>query len=144
MSLDDVQAAREQAIGDLALKFRGPDPKERALARGERRSSRQRAGTKRWQQIAEAKQGPCRVCGAPGPNQLHHIVSRAQLGADTESNISPLCAVDHAAVTRREAAACRALIESLTDEEYSYAVTKGGEDFFERAYGLTYERGGGA
>lgn len=117
-----------------------PYPKESSLVRGQRRSSRQRAGTKRWQQIAEAKQGPCRVCGAPGPNQLHHIVSRAQLGADTEANIAPLCAVCHKAVTERDRAACRALIESLDDAEYSYALHKGGEDFFERAYRLVYSR----
>jgi len=29
---------------------------------------------------------------------------------------------------------------SLTDAEYAYAVTKAGEDVWERAYGLVYTR----
>lgn len=117
-----------------------PYPKESSLVRGQRRSSRQRAGTKRWAQIAESKQGPCRTCNAAGPSQLHHIIRRSQGGADTESNVVPLCPICHMAIEAHDAAVSRALVESLTDAEYSFAIHHGGEGFFERAYGLRYTR----
>lgn len=114
--------------------------KDQALARGERRYRRKIASPKRWQAISDAKQGPCRVCQAPPPNQLHHTLSRAQGGSDTESAIVPLCAHCHRLVEDREPAACRALLVSLTDAEYSWLVEVGGEDVMSRRYGLTYER----
>lgn len=117
-----------------------PHSKETALARQERRYKRQVASPKRWQAIADSKQGPCRVCAAPAPNELHHIVSRAQGGSDTESNIMPLCRTCHGLVEHRDPGACRLLVESLTDAEYSYAVHRGGEGFLERRYGIRYER----
>lgn len=117
-----------------------PYPKDRQLARGERRYTRKVASAKRWQQIADAKQGICRCCPVPPPNQLHHVVSRAHGGADTEANIVPLCDICHDQVTRRNKQACVRLVASLTDAEYAYAVEHGGEDFFERAYGLEYSR----
>lgn len=119
-----------------------PYPKTRQLARGERRYTRKIASPKRWQAIADAKQGPCRTgCGAQGPNELHHIVSRGNSGADTESNITPLCTDCHALVTGRDGKTIRAFVANLSNEEYAYAVEHGGEDFFERAYGLVYTRG---
>ena len=127
-----------------------PYPKSAQLARGERRYRRKVASPKRWQAIIQAKQGPCRVCNDPGSNghlygriQFHHVVSRAQGGDDVQDNIVPLCPTCHVFVTCRMPESVRLLLASLDDAEYSYAVTKAGEDFFERAYGLRYERAGG-
>lgn len=118
-----------------------PFSKEQQLARKERRYTRKVASPKRWQAIADSKQGPCRTgCGAPAPNELHHIVSRANSGADTESNIAPLCSDCHGRITRRDAPTIRSFVANLTNEEYAYAIEHGGEDFFERAYGLVYTR----
>lgn len=117
-----------------------PYPKTAQLARKERRYRRQVASPKRWAAIADAKQGPCRCCAAPAPSQLHHIVSRAHGGSDSESNIAPLCAFCHGKITSRDQETTRVFLGSLTDHEYAYAVQQGGEDFFERAYGLRYAR----
>jgi hypothetical protein len=35
---------------------------------------------------------------------------------------------------------CRLLLSRLSDAEYSYMVSKGGDDYAERAYGISYER----
>ena len=117
-----------------------PFSKEQQLARGERRYHRKVASPKRWQAIADAKQGLCIVCGAAPPNELHHIVSRAQNGADTESNIVPLCQSCHSEVTRRNPHVVEAFVAALDGAEYAYAVEHGGEGFFERAYGLRFAR----
>jgi hypothetical protein len=34
----------------------------------------------------------------------------------------------------------RAVVETLTDAEYAYAILRGGESFFERCYGIRYTR----
>jgi hypothetical protein len=121
-----------------------PLPKSAQLARGARRYRRKVASPKRWAQIIDAKQGPCRVCGGTSDISYHHLVPRSMGGSDTSSNIVPLCGDgtrgDHARVEQRDEAACRALVLSLTDDEYSYCVEKAGEGFFERKYGIRYER----
>lgn len=116
-----------------------PYSKERQLGRGPKKQSRQKAGKRRWEEIAEHKQGPCRIClGAP-PNELHHLVPRgAGLGADTEANIVPLCRECHRRVTNYDREACALLRLSLTDAEYSYAVEKLGEGRFEARYPVYY------
>jgi 5-methylcytosine-specific restriction endonuclease McrA len=125
-----------------------PHTKDKQLARGERRYRRKIASAQEWQRIADAKRGPCRVCTDPASNgsrfgliQFHHIVPRSPwAGDDVADNIAPLCPGCHEDVTRRDGWACRALIESLTDAEYAYAVQKSGESFFVRAYGIEYKR----
>lgn len=117
-----------------------PFSKQQQTSRSERRYKRKVASPKQWQAIAAAKQGPCRVCGEPPPNELHHIFSRAQGGSDVESNIAPLCHDCHGLITRRNQAPIKAFLSTLTDDEYAYVVEHGGEDFFERAYGLRYDR----
>lgn len=124
-----------------------PRPKSAQLARGQRRYRRKVAGPKQWQAIIAAKQGPCRVCVNPRGNghdvanvQLHHVVSREDFGDDVADNIVPIHEDCHALVTRRAFGACFALLVSLSDAEYAYAVTKAGEDYFERAYGVRYTR----
>ena len=118
-----------------------PDWKEQQLARGPKKPSRRRAGAKRWAEIAEKKQGPCRVCGgyALGGNQLHHLVSRAKLGSDCESNIVPLCGECHRRVTAYDREACAMLRRNLTDAEYAYANEILGEGRFEAIYPVRYE-----
>lgn len=125
--------------GDLDLPAR-PYPKSTQLVRGQRRYHRKVASARRWQQIIDAKGSVCRSCNAPPPNQLHHLIPRAQGGSDTESNIIPLCQECHGLVTRNDADTIRAMLASLSDDEYAYAIEHGGESFFERSYGLKYDR----
>jgi hypothetical protein len=119
-----------------------PFPKAVQLARGERRYRRKVASAKQWQAISAAKMGPCRVCWNRLPTfmQLHHLVSREDHGDDVADNLVPVCSECHDAVTRRVETICRLLLSRLSDAEYSYMVSKGGEDYAERAYGISYER----
>jgi 5-methylcytosine-specific restriction endonuclease McrA len=124
-----------------------PDPKARTLARGPRRYRRKVASPKQWQAIQAEKIGPCRVCVLPGGNgyglgfiHFHHVVSREDHGDDVADNLVPLHDVCHALVTKRDHYACAALLARLTDAEYAYAIERGGEGYFERAYGVRYER----
>lgn len=124
-----------------------PDPKARTLARGPRRYRRKVASPKQWQAIQAAKIGPCRVCGAAMSNgilhgliQLHHVVSRQDGGDDVADNIVPLDPDCHAMVTARVSKYSHALLTSLSDAEYAYAIQRGGEGYFERAYGVEYSR----
>lgn len=126
--------------GDLARDEVTPHTKETQLARQTKRYHRKVASPKRWESIADAKQGPCRVCQAPAPNELHHLIPRSQGGSDTESNIVPLCREHHASIEARNAVDGRRLAESLTDTEYAFVVDTYGEDFFERRLGVKYER----
>ena len=127
-----------------------PYPKEKQLARGERRYRRKVASPKQWQAIIQAKRGPCRVCGYGGRpdyelfmyggREYHHIVSRAHGGDDVADNIVPTHQSCHADVTRRFRPAVEALLGNLTDAEYAYMIERGGEDSPERAYGIEYSR----
>lgn len=117
-----------------------PYSKDSQLARSTRRYVRRVASPKRWEAIADARQGPCLVCGNRPPNELHHLIARSQGGSDTEGNIVPLCRRCHLHVEERRPAACRMLAAALDDLSYAYVVEHGGENFFERRLGITYER----
>jgi 5-methylcytosine-specific restriction endonuclease McrA len=124
-----------------------PYPKAQQLARGAKRYRRKIAGPKAWQAITAAKIGPCRVCVQPSGNghgfntvELHHVLPRDLGGDDVAENIAPVCRACHLLLTVRDPEASRALCASLTDAEYAYAVTKFGENIFERVYGIEYER----
>lgn len=124
-----------------------PYPKSKQLARGERRYRRKVASAKQWQKIAADKIGPCRCCGSVMENgrlyglvEFHHIVARVHGGDDVADNIAPVCPDCHALVTMRNRETSATLLASLTDAEYAYVIGKGGEDYFERAYGLRYTR----
>lgn len=117
-----------------------PYSKEMQLARAERRYTRKVASPKRWAAIADAKQGPCRVTGAPPPNELAHIIARSQGGPDVAWNIVPLSREAHARFDQRDPETCRAVLESLTDEEYAGLVEFAGEQVFERRFGIRFER----
>lgn len=120
-----------------------PFPKSKQLARGERRYRRKVASPKQWQAISAAKMGPCRVCANAGSytaHLLHHIVFREDGGDDIADNIVPLCAGCHNGIHLREPAHGRLLLSRLSDAEYSYMIGKGGEDYPERAYGISYGR----
>ena len=93
-----------------------PYSKAQQLARGERRYRRKVASPKQW------------------------LIPRDFGGDDVADNIVPLCQHDHDMVTRREPEHVRALLSSLSDAEYAYAVGKAGEDWAERIYGLRYSR----
>ncbi len=117
-----------------------PYPKSSQLARGERRYRRKIAGPKRWAALRSEKLGPCRVCGDSDPRELHHVVPRDFHGDDLADNLVPLCAGCHRRVTANELAPCRVFCSNLTDAEYAYAVTKLGEQVWERVYGIEYQR----
>ena len=120
-----------------------PYPKEKQLARGQKRYRRKVASGKRWQQLWDEKRGPCRICGDTVSSlmELHHLVFRSHFGDDTADNLVPLCHGCHCAITlRRSEAAAKRLMLSLSDAEYSYMVQRGGEDYPERAYGIEYAR----
>src|SRR4051794_8813546 len=99
------QGRRVSPLEGDALPFQKPQQ----LSRGPKKRGRQKASKRRWEETAAKKSGPCRVCGGNPPNELHHIVSRAQGGPDTEANIVPLCSEDHGRITAYDRAACAAL-----------------------------------
>lgn len=129
-----------------------PYPKTVQLARKERRYRRKVASPKQWQAILAAKQGPCRLCSAPPPSQMHHLIPRDRGGSDVAENIVPLCAKCHGLVEARDKTACQRLVASTwlnqpspgerggALDEYSYACEHYGNDWPERVYGLRYER----
>lgn len=117
-----------------------PYSKDQQLSRGEKRYHRKVAGPKRWQQIVDSKQGPCRVCGAPPPNDPAHIIGRGQGGPDSEWNVLPLCREHHSQFDAREPKVCRAVCETLNDREYAGLIAFAGENVFERRFGIRYER----
>lgn len=124
-----------------------PFPKSKQLARGTRRRPRFRANQAQWEVLHRTKIGPCRVCQSATSNgrlhsdiQLHHIVPRSQGGDDYADNLVPLCGDCHRLIHARDGVAVLLLIAKLTDAEYAYAITKCGEGFFERAYGIEAQR----
>lgn len=133
--------------GDLHRAEVQPFPKATQLARKERRYRRKVASPKQWAAIHASKQGPCRCCGAPPPNTLHHVIPRDRFGDDVAENLVPVCWSCHDLIERRDPAACRTLVESLwrdgqepgprggPTDEYSYAAAKD-ERFAESIYGV--------
>ena len=127
-----------------------PDPKSRTLARGERRYRRKVASPKQWAAFRAAKLDgqACRVCSTYGgarfaadkAEQLHHVVARAHGGDDVMDNLVGICWEHHALITQRYHSACALLLSQLSDAEYSYMIQRGGEDYPERAYGVSYAR----
>lgn len=117
-----------------------PFPKVVQLARGTGRYRRRVASPKQWAAIREAKLDRCRVCGNLGGLHLHHLVPRDWHGDDLADNLVPLCSYCHPQVTMLREHAVHALLTSLSDAEYAYAVGKAGEAAFERIYGLRYAR----
>src|SRR5215469_14861279 len=62
-----------------------PFPKSEQLARGPKRQRRIVATKEEWAAIAEAKQGPCRICRRAESNgsvhttiEFHHLIRRSQ------------------------------------------------------------------
>lgn len=126
-----------------------PFPKSAQLARGPKRYRRKVATPKQWQAIQAAKCRECRVCSAnPIHNGVtidpHHLVPRSapHFGDDLRENIVGLCRPCHEGVTLREPAHCRLMLTRLSDAEYTYAISRAGEDFAERVYGIEYDRRG--
>lgn len=125
----------------MALGEPKPFPKQAQLARTAKRYKRKVASAKRWQQIFEAKQGPCRVCAAPPPNQMAHLVSRAHGGSDTEANVVPLCQDCHRLFDGYDQETCEQVAASLTDAEYALCVERLSEGGWERRFRVRFKRG---
>lgn len=117
-----------------------PYSKETQLARQTKRYHRKKATKGQWATIAAEKQGPCRVTGAAPPNQLAHLISRAQGGPDEAWNIVPLSLEAHARFDGGDPETCRLVAESLTDEEYSRLIEFAGESVFETRFKIRYSR----
>ncbi len=123
-----------------------PFPKSSQLARGERRYRRKVASPKQWAAIRAAKLTSCRVCDSRGPVavrgllELHHVIPRDRGGDDLADNLVCVCHHCHALITSGDRVAGALLVSALDDAEYAYAVEKGGEQVFERVYGITYTR----
>lgn len=119
-----------------------PFSKESQLRPGrERRRGRIVATYSEWQTIREEKRGPCRCCGYTRSRMnLHHLISRAQLGDDVPDNCVPLCGSGtegcHESVHMRKPIALQLLAASLTDAEYAYVVGKLGEGGMARLFGV--------
>jgi hypothetical protein len=117
-----------------------PYPKSAQLARRDRKYTRKVASPKRWQQIIDAKQGPCRVCQMPAPNEMAHLIPRSRGGHDTNWNIIPLCRDCHALFDQYDRDTCLAIVDSLTDDEYAGLVQNQGEQVFEQRFKVDYTR----
>lgn len=120
-----------------------PYPKAVQLAAHRSKPYRRKvASRKQWEALRAEKGSACRVCKQTNPAllQLHHLVHRDDRGDDVADNLVPLCADCHRGVHLREPAHCRLLLSRLLDGEYAYMVTRGGEDYGERVYGVSYER----
>lgn len=68
------------------------------------------------------------------------MAAMGRRAAEPESSVTLTRNAKGVAQFEREPFACRALVESLTDAEYAYCIGKSGESFFERAYGVRYQR----
>lgn len=118
-----------------------PYSKEQQLEVTPKPYRRRVSSRKGWEQLYDAKGGPCRVCTKhTSLIVLHHVVFREDGGDDLPENLVPLCHDDHAAIHNRAPAIARLLLARLSDAEYAYMVERGGEDYAERVYGVEYER----
>ncbi len=120
-----------------------PFPKTKQLGRpktSEPRKFRAVANAKHWSKLHAAKQGPCRICGRPPRNSLHHLVPRSLGGDDTYANLVPLCGSGttgcHGLIEARNPVALASLALLLDDNEYAYIVGKLGENATERLFGV--------
>lgn len=78
---------------------------------GSRRRERTMSGSRqqrRAQAVMRLHDGICHVCGHPGSDEVDHVVSLAEGGADTMDNLRPIHAVPcHVVKTAAEAARAR-------------------------------------
>ena len=129
---------------DLTV-FKGPVPKPGASVGGIGRPKRKRPTKTSPERVAEIrakKCESCRLCGATGNVNAHHLIPRGMggtIGGEwTESNVVGLCGSGttgcHGLIEARDPAATYLLRASLTDAEYAYVVGKAGEGWLERRY----------
>jgi 5-methylcytosine-specific restriction endonuclease McrA len=101
------------------------------------------ASPARKAEIHAKKCRECRLCGTTFCVNAHHLIPRSLGGIWTESNIVGLCGSGttgcHGLVEARNRTACHVLRTTLTDAEYSYLVSKKGEDWLERYYPAVWE-----
>src|SRR5690348_10221180 len=93
------------------------------------------ASPTQWFALRAEKDGPCRVCGSPPPNELHHIVARSRRGDDLAENLAPVCVGCHDLIERRNGYALRRLHDSLTEAERTYCAAKLGGNALLRIFG---------
>jgi 5-methylcytosine-specific restriction endonuclease McrA len=118
-----------------------PYPKDVQLAHTPKPYRRVVRSRKGWEKLYAEKGGTCRVCSKRSSLiVLHHLVKRSDGGDDVPDNLVPVCHDDHAALHNRAPAIARLLLSRLSDAEYAYMFTRGGEDYAERVYGVSYER----
>jgi hypothetical protein len=137
--------------GDLAGDVT-PFPKTIQTARRTKKYRRKVASSKQWAGLIAERQGPCRLCAAPPPNDMHHLIPRDRGGGDVAENLIPLCRECHHRIEAREPGLCGALVASTwmnqpepgpnggAQDEYSFACEAAGDDWPERVYGIRYRR----
>ena len=105
----------------------GPDTKPR---------KRHKATAYEWVTIRFGFSGDpmCRMCASERWTELHHIVSRAQSGDDTASNLIPLCADCHRGVTENRVPYLMLLRWALTPAQRLYCVERKGVGWLDRRY----------
>jgi hypothetical protein len=138
MSIRDL--ADEPFAGSL------PKPSPTDGGTGKKKSAASRRTSASAARIAEIRAKKladgCRLCGKH-PATAHHLIPRSQGGLWTEANIVGLCghgtAGCHGLVEARNKAACHLLRTLLTDQEYSYVVSKQGEGWLDMKYPPIWE-----
>jgi 5-methylcytosine-specific restriction endonuclease McrA len=91
-----------------------------------------------WRRLHEMKGGDCRICGATGKYDLHHLVPRARSGGPINEpwNLVPLCRPCHLLVTMNDPPALSILETRLTDGERYWLEAYGGPGIFARLFGV--------
>lgn len=120
-----------------------PYPKAVQLAHYRQKKYRRKvASRKQWEALRAEKGSSCRVCGTTNPAllHLHHLVRRWDRGDDVAANLVPVCGDCHGRIHLRVPGYALTLLSRLEDVEYAYMIQRGGEDYPERVYGISYER----
>lgn len=131
--------------------FRGSVPRPEPSVGGMGRPKRNRptkASPARIEEIRAKKCKECRLCGKTTNVDAAHLIPKGMGGTIggswTESNIVGLCGPGnshgcHGLTEKKDRAACHLLRALLTDEEYSYVVSKMGEGWLDQRYPVLWE-----
>jgi hypothetical protein len=143
-------------VTDLAAEpFKGPRFKPEASVGGMGRPKRNRptkASPARIEEIRSKKCQRCLLCGNGPTEQMPinaaHLIPKGMGGTIggvwTEANIVGLCGhgnLDgcHALIEKKDRPACHLLRSLLSDAEYSYVVSKMGEQWLDNKYPVIWE-----
>jgi hypothetical protein len=123
-----------------------PEPSVGGMGRP-KRNRPTKASPARIDEIKAKKCKECRLCGTTVKVNAAHLIPKGMGGTIggvwTESNIVGLCGSGntgcHGLTEKRDRQACHRLRELLTDAEYSYVVSKMGEQWLDNRYPVIWE-----